>query len=266
MASIKMPSGLTIEDLVVGTGSEAAAGQQVSVHYTGWLMNGNKFDSSKDRGRAFVVSLGRGDERIQARQRFGAVHLEAAVRLRLDHDHAGARDAVVAAAKQALLHVRRQRRAADVEAQVNGVRHLVDILPAGALRAHGGELDLVLRNGDLSGAHAPSIVQRGAIGSPRLFSGIGCPAALPPAAALAGISLVRRSPSMRCAPSAARSLGLGVRASRAWPCGRSSPVAPRRSEGDGTGCLFGGMVTCAAAGRATASAAISNVRFIGISK
>ncbi|TMH40244.1 MAG: FKBP-type peptidyl-prolyl cis-trans isomerase [Betaproteobacteria bacterium] len=61
MASIKTPSGLTIEDLVVGTGSEAAAGQQVSVHYTGWLMNGNKFDSSKDRGRAFVFSLGRGE-------------------------------------------------------------------------------------------------------------------------------------------------------------------------------------------------------------
>jgi FKBP-type peptidyl-prolyl cis-trans isomerase len=61
MASIKTPSGLVIEDLVVGTGGLAGAGQQVSVHYTGWLMNGTKFDSSKDRGRAFQFSLGRGE-------------------------------------------------------------------------------------------------------------------------------------------------------------------------------------------------------------
>ena len=61
MAAIKTPSGLTIEDLVVGTGDTAAAGQRVSVHYTGWTTDGRKFDSSKDRGQAFIFSLGRGE-------------------------------------------------------------------------------------------------------------------------------------------------------------------------------------------------------------
>jgi FKBP-type peptidyl-prolyl cis-trans isomerase len=51
---------LNIEDLVVGTGAVAAKGQQVTVHYTGWLTNGSKFDSSKDRNDPFVFSLGRG--------------------------------------------------------------------------------------------------------------------------------------------------------------------------------------------------------------
>ncbi len=61
MASIKTPSGLTIEDLIVGAGDAAGAGQKVSVHYTGWTTDGKKFDSSKDRGQAFVFALGRGE-------------------------------------------------------------------------------------------------------------------------------------------------------------------------------------------------------------
>src|SRR3989454_3334134 len=61
MSSIKTPSGLTIEDLVVGTGDAANAGQKVSVHYTGWTTDGKKFDSSKDRGQAFSFALGRGE-------------------------------------------------------------------------------------------------------------------------------------------------------------------------------------------------------------
>jgi FKBP-type peptidyl-prolyl cis-trans isomerase FkpA len=64
MASTTTASGLTIEELVVGQGEAAASGQKVSVHYTGWLMEGGnagkKFDSSKDRGEAFVFPLGRG--------------------------------------------------------------------------------------------------------------------------------------------------------------------------------------------------------------
>ena len=60
MSSITTPSGLTIEELVVGSGAAAAAGQNVKVHYTGWLTNGTKFDSSKDRGDPFVFPLGRG--------------------------------------------------------------------------------------------------------------------------------------------------------------------------------------------------------------
>ena len=58
------PSGLIIEDIVVGKGTTAAAGHEVTVHYTGWLFNdgvqGAKFDSSKDRNDPFVFSLGAG--------------------------------------------------------------------------------------------------------------------------------------------------------------------------------------------------------------
>ena len=53
-------SELIIEDLVVGNGETAAAGQSVSVHYTGWLTNGQKFDSSVDRNDPFEFNLGRG--------------------------------------------------------------------------------------------------------------------------------------------------------------------------------------------------------------
>jgi FKBP-type peptidyl-prolyl cis-trans isomerase FkpA len=54
-------SGLIIEDLVVGTGAESAAGQRVTVHYTGWLTDGEKFDSSKDRNDPFRFRLGAGE-------------------------------------------------------------------------------------------------------------------------------------------------------------------------------------------------------------
>jgi FKBP-type peptidyl-prolyl cis-trans isomerase FkpA len=60
MAAITTASGLIIEELKVGTGAEAAAGQHVSVHYTGWLTDGSKFDSSKDRGDPFEFPLGAG--------------------------------------------------------------------------------------------------------------------------------------------------------------------------------------------------------------
>jgi FKBP-type peptidyl-prolyl cis-trans isomerase len=48
------------EDSKVGTGDEAVTGKQVTVHYTGWLANGTKFDSSKDRGMPFSFQLGGG--------------------------------------------------------------------------------------------------------------------------------------------------------------------------------------------------------------
>jgi FKBP-type peptidyl-prolyl cis-trans isomerase len=53
-------SGLVIEDLEVGTGAEAKAGDTVSVHYTGTLTTGEKFDSSLDRGTPFSFTLGSG--------------------------------------------------------------------------------------------------------------------------------------------------------------------------------------------------------------
>ena len=51
---------LQIEDLNEGTGAEAKAGMQVSVHYTGTLTDGSKFDSSLDRGQPFSFVLGSG--------------------------------------------------------------------------------------------------------------------------------------------------------------------------------------------------------------
>ena len=61
---ISTPSGLQYEDVVLGTGPMAGAGQHVQVHYTGWLYNdgveGAKFDSSKDRNDPFEFSLGAG--------------------------------------------------------------------------------------------------------------------------------------------------------------------------------------------------------------
>ncbi len=49
-----------IEDLKVGTGDEAKTGNTVEVHYTGWLTDGKKFDSSLDRGQPFSFKLGAG--------------------------------------------------------------------------------------------------------------------------------------------------------------------------------------------------------------
>ena len=53
-------SGLQYIDLVIGTGAIAEAGKTVTVHYTGWLENGKKFDSSVDRGQPFSFPLGAG--------------------------------------------------------------------------------------------------------------------------------------------------------------------------------------------------------------
>jgi len=58
MSQFTTSSGLIIEDVVVGEGAEACAGQSVSVHYTGWLTDGTKFDSSKDRDDPFEFDLG----------------------------------------------------------------------------------------------------------------------------------------------------------------------------------------------------------------
>ncbi|HEX5544799.1 MAG TPA: FKBP-type peptidyl-prolyl cis-trans isomerase [Nitrospira sp.] len=53
-------SGLKYVDQVVGTGDAAVAGKTASVHYTGWLESGKKFDSSVDRGQPFSFPLGAG--------------------------------------------------------------------------------------------------------------------------------------------------------------------------------------------------------------
>ncbi len=59
-AMTQTASGLRFQDLEVGEGEEAADGQNVTVHYTGWFLDGEKFDSSVDRGETFSFELGRG--------------------------------------------------------------------------------------------------------------------------------------------------------------------------------------------------------------
>ncbi|MCC6173706.1 MAG: FKBP-type peptidyl-prolyl cis-trans isomerase [Chloroflexi bacterium] len=53
-------SGLKYTDEKVGTGAQPKSGQTAVVHYTGWLTNGTKFDSSKDRGQPFSFPVGQG--------------------------------------------------------------------------------------------------------------------------------------------------------------------------------------------------------------
>ena len=53
-------SGLQYKDMFVGRGEEARQGATVVVHYTGWLLDGTKFDSSLDRGVPFEFVIGKG--------------------------------------------------------------------------------------------------------------------------------------------------------------------------------------------------------------
>ncbi len=55
-----MEEKLKIEDVKVGTGKEVKTGDSVTVHYTGWLTDGTKFDSSKDRDQKFTTKIGMG--------------------------------------------------------------------------------------------------------------------------------------------------------------------------------------------------------------
>lgn len=71
VATSVTPTGIKIEDLVVGTGPGAGNGSKIKVHYTGYLTNGAVFDSSIPRGRPYTLDLGKGrvikgwDEGIQ---------------------------------------------------------------------------------------------------------------------------------------------------------------------------------------------------------
>jgi peptidylprolyl isomerase len=60
MDTVTTPSGLKYVDMKVGTGASPQVGQTVSVQYTGWLTDGKKFDSSKDRNQPFEFPLGQG--------------------------------------------------------------------------------------------------------------------------------------------------------------------------------------------------------------
>jgi len=59
-ALIETPTGLRYEDLEMGQGAAAKPGETVEVHYTGWFLGGDKFDSSLDRGQPFTFLLGSG--------------------------------------------------------------------------------------------------------------------------------------------------------------------------------------------------------------
>ncbi|QEL56826.1 FKBP-type peptidyl-prolyl cis-trans isomerase [Chromobacterium paludis] len=55
-----MSEELKMEDLVLGEGKEAVRGALITTHYTGWLEDGSKFDSSVDKGRPFQCVIGTG--------------------------------------------------------------------------------------------------------------------------------------------------------------------------------------------------------------
>ncbi|HMM55205.1 MAG TPA: FKBP-type peptidyl-prolyl cis-trans isomerase [Candidatus Desulfobacillus sp.] len=81
MSQTTTPSGLIYEDVEEGGGEAAASGRTVSVHYTGWLADGTKFDSSKDRNEPFAFPLGAGhvirgwDEGVQGMRAGGVRRL-----------------------------------------------------------------------------------------------------------------------------------------------------------------------------------------------
>ncbi|MEW5702289.1 MAG: FKBP-type peptidyl-prolyl cis-trans isomerase [Candidatus Zixiibacteriota bacterium] len=58
--TVTTPSGLKYIEMTVGTGATPQTGQMVLAHYTGWLTDGTKFDSSRDRGQPFPFPLGQG--------------------------------------------------------------------------------------------------------------------------------------------------------------------------------------------------------------
>lgn len=58
--TVTTPSGLQYIDEIVGTGPSPQKGQQVTVHYTGALQDGTKFDSSRDRNQPFTFTIGIG--------------------------------------------------------------------------------------------------------------------------------------------------------------------------------------------------------------
>jgi peptidylprolyl isomerase len=60
MDTVTTPSGLKYDDIVVGAGASPERGQRVTVHYTGTLENGTKFDSSVDRDEPFAFTIGVG--------------------------------------------------------------------------------------------------------------------------------------------------------------------------------------------------------------
>ncbi len=57
---VTTPSGLQYTDVKVGSGATPKTGQDVTVHYAGYLVDGTKFDASKDHGGPFTFTIGEG--------------------------------------------------------------------------------------------------------------------------------------------------------------------------------------------------------------
>lgn len=60
ISGVKLMGALQVEDLVIGTGKTCVKGALITAHYTGWLLDGTKFDSSHDRGQPFQCVIGTG--------------------------------------------------------------------------------------------------------------------------------------------------------------------------------------------------------------
>lgn len=60
-SAVPRPNGLIVEDIEVGSGKEVKSGDTIVIHYTGFLQNGTKFDSSVDRGTPFTTRIGVGE-------------------------------------------------------------------------------------------------------------------------------------------------------------------------------------------------------------
>jgi len=83
---ITTASGLQIETLVVGTGEHSKPGDTAVVHYTGWLLDGTKFDSSIDRGQPFEFPLGAGRVIQGWEEGIATMHIGAKVKLIIPSD------------------------------------------------------------------------------------------------------------------------------------------------------------------------------------
>ena len=79
-------SELKVEILAEGVGHSPHAGERVSVHYTGWLTNGQKFDSSVDRNEPFEFVLGEGQVIAGWDQGVATMHVGDKVKLTIPSD------------------------------------------------------------------------------------------------------------------------------------------------------------------------------------
>jgi len=79
---------MKIETLTIGTGAKPKTGETVTVHYTGWLTDGTKFDSSVDRNEPFIFVLGTGQVIQGWDEGVAAMHIGEKARLTIPHEMA----------------------------------------------------------------------------------------------------------------------------------------------------------------------------------